>query len=96
MSRPTFATKTPAQLRAFRLLTLAQMVHLESLGISMTASTAKRQAIEALDLTHASGGASVTIEELINGLRDLAGQSLRLIDAEAPTRPLAQPAEAGR
>lgn len=74
MSRPTFRTETPEQIRRFRALTLAQMVHLESIGIPMTGRSAKIQAREALDLTGTSaGGGLVTPAELIEGLRDLAG-----------------------
>ena len=93
MSAPAFHTATPAQLRSFRLLTLAQMVHLESKGIGMTGRSAKRQALEALDLTSGTGAGLVETTELIGGLRYLAMQSLGVIDAEPPTRPLASPSK---
>lgn len=81
MSRPTFRLTTPAQIRRFYLLTLAQMVHLESIGLGMTTTTAKRQALEALDLV---GVGNITAEEMIAGLRDLATRSAGL-DIQAPT-----------
>lgn len=82
MSRPAFRLTTPAQIRRFYLLTLAQMVHLESIGLPMTTTTAKRQAVEALDMV---GIGHATAAELIEGLRDLAAKSAGL-DVEAPTR----------
>lgn len=67
---------TAAQIRRLRLLTLAQMVHLESIGIGMTGRSAKRQAIEALDLNHASGAATVETLDLLEGLRAAANASI--------------------
>lgn len=81
MSRQSFRLTTPAQIRRFYLLTLAQMVHLESIGLGMTTTTAKRQALEALDLL---GVGNVTAAEMIEGLRQLAATSAGL-DMEAPT-----------
>jgi hypothetical protein len=81
MSRPAFHLTTPAQIRRFYLLTLAQMVHLESIGLGMTTTTAKRQALEALDLV---GIGHASAAELIEGLRQLAATSAGL-DVEAPT-----------
>lgn len=97
MSKRTYHTATPAQLRSFRLLTLAQMVHLESIGIGMTGRSAKRQALEALDLSGTTPGVGQLVAgDLIEGLRELATQALGLIEAEAPTRPLPSRAEAAQ
>lgn len=91
MSRPRFTLTTNAQIRRFRLLTLAQMVHLESLGFSMTTTSAKRQAIEELDLNEATGAGYVTYTELVEGLRDLAAQSAGLdVAADQPRRAAAK------
>ena len=96
MSAPApFTLTTPAQLRRFRLLTLAQMVYLESVGLSMTTTTAKKQAIEYLDLNEANGAGYVTAAELIEGLRYLAQQSKGL-DVEAPTPRRPAPKKADR
>lgn len=86
--RHTYRLTTPAQIRSFRLLTLAQMTHLENIGISMTGRSAKRQAMEALDLNHATGASLVEIGDLIEGLRDLAAKVTRIEGAEAPTLPI--------
>lgn len=87
LTRQTFYTKTPEQLRSFRLLTLAQMLHLEAQGLSMTGRSARRQAIEALDLNHASGAATVETGELIEGLRDQAAKVLGICTADPKQGP---------
>ena len=74
-----FQHKTPAQLRAFHLLTLAQMAHLESLGITVTHTTAKRQAMAALD----ERDSYVTPLDLIRRLRTAAHASVGL-ESPAP------------
>ena len=71
MTRHTYHLNTPAQIRSFRLLTLAQMVHLESIGLSMTTTSAKRQALEMLDGIEPKRN-DVTAAELIDGLRKAA------------------------
>lgn len=57
---------TPAQLRRFRLLTLAQMVYFESIGLPLTTTTAKRQAMEVLDIS--GDGAAITADQIIADL----------------------------
>lgn len=69
-----YQCQTPAQLRAFHRLTLAQMVHLESLGITVTHTTAKRQAMAALD----ERDSYVTSHDLIRRLRTSAHASVGL------------------
>jgi len=80
---------TPAQIRSFRLLTLAQMVYLERIGLGVTHTTARKQALEALNLDTPQGdGPRLTAEELVARLRDAATKSIGLIDADAPTKPI--------
>lgn len=74
-----FHHTTPAQLRAFHLLTLAQMAHLESLGIIVTHTTAKRQAMAVLD----ERDSYVTAPDLIRRLRTAAHASVGL-ESPAP------------
>jgi D-alanyl-D-alanine dipeptidase len=80
MSAP-YSLGTPAQLRAFHLLTLAQMAHLESLGITVTHTTAKRQAMAALD----ERDTYVIVPDLIRRLRTAAHASVGLEQAAPET-----------
>lgn len=72
---------TPAQLRRFRLLTLAQMVYFESIGLPLTTTTAKRQAMEALDFSGVDN--SPTHDELIAGLFDAADDAKGITASKA-------------
>lgn len=88
MSRPRFTHETPAQLRAFRLLTIAQLVHLESLGLGIgTPPSAKKAAMAALDIS--GDGGSLTAGELIDRLREAAREAVGISASHgsAPTKP---------
>lgn len=72
---------TPAQLRRFRLLTLAQMVYFESIGLPLTTTTAKRQAMEALDIS--GDGEAITADQLVCGLFDAADEAKGITASKA-------------
>lgn len=84
--RPPFITSTPAQRRCFHLLTLAQMVWLEHTGTKITYSSARAQAIAALDLSPQDGAYGITVGELIEGLREAALECRGLAGATAPRK----------
>jgi hypothetical protein len=84
--RPRFNTNTPGQLRQFIALTLAQMVHLEDMGIIVTSKAARRQALDLLDIPTTQEGRRTPVDELIARLRDRALEASRLAEAEAPTK----------
>ena len=81
MSAPRFRYETTAQLRAFRLLTIAQLVHLETMGLGIGAPPmARKAALVALDL-HPDSSRNLGADELIDRLRKAARESVG-IDAE--------------
>ena len=74
-TRDRFHFETTAQRRAFRLLTLAQLVQLEEWGLGIgTPPSAKRAAMKTLDI--AGSGAEITAGELIDRLRAAATESI--------------------
>lgn len=88
--RAPFQHSTPQQLRAFRLLTLAQLVYLESIGLGIGAPpTARRAAIQALSLTHMDGAAGISTNEIIAALRKAATEAIGADpkNAEPPSKP---------
>lgn len=87
MSAP-YILNTPAQRRAFILLTLAQMVHLEHTGTTLTHTSARAQAIAMLDMKAQDGANGITANELIAALRVAAVEARGLLDATAPTKPI--------
>ena len=82
--KPPFITSTPAQCRCFHLLRLAQMVWLEHTGTAMSYSSARAQAVAALDLTPQDGAYGITVHELIAGLREAALEARGIAGAVAP------------
>lgn len=78
-----FTFQTRNQMRAFIRLTLANMVYLESVGISMTNGPARQQAMRLLDLTKDDG--PQTHADLINKLRKAAAETVSP-EADAPTQ----------
>ena len=89
MTRPRFTHQTPAQLRAFRLLTIAQLVHLETMGLGIGAPpSAKHAAITALGLS-GDGSHNVTAGELIDQLRAAAREAVGMTPdhGSAPQKP---------
>ena len=88
MSRARFTHQTPAQLRAFRLLTIAQLVHLEELGLGIgTPPSAKKAAMTALDI--GGDGSRLTAGELIDQLRAAARDAVGIAPdhGRAPQKP---------
>ena len=89
MSAP-FHHSTPAQLRAFRLLTLAQLVYLETQGLGIGAPPSARQAaLKALDISEPAGAGRMSANELIAALRKAASESIGHDPARtsAPSKP---------
>ena len=88
MSALRFRHETTGQLRAFRLLTLAQLVHLEHMGLGIgEPPSAKRAAMAALNI--AGDGSSLTAGDLIDRLRAAARESVGMAESygSAPDRP---------
>lgn len=80
MSAP-YTFQTDAQFRAFYRLTLAQVVFLESSGLSFTRAPARVLAKRLLDLKD-----PIATADIINALRKAAAECVSP-EAEAPTRP---------
>ena len=85
-TRDRFAHETTAQRRAFRLLTIAQLVQLEAWGLGIgQPPSAKRAAMKALDI--AGDGSRLTTGELIDRLREAARESVGMsADYGSPPR----------
>lgn len=85
-----FHHSTPEQLRAFRLLTIAQLVYLETMGLGIgTPPSAKKAAITALGLNESHGANRMTPNEIIAALRKAATESIGHDPkhTDAPTKP---------
>lgn len=72
-----FHHSTPQQLRAFRLLTLAQLVYLETMGLGISVPpSAKKAALTALDMSEGSGANRMSANDIIAALRQAATKSI--------------------
>ena len=87
-TRDRFGIETAAQRRAFRLLTIAQLVQLEDWGLGIgTPPSAKRAAMKALEIR--DHDTRITTGELIDRLREAARESIGMSadHGSAPTKP---------
>ena len=87
-ARDRFGHETTAQRRAFRLLTIAQLVQLEAWGLGIgQPPSARKAAMTALGLTATAG--RIETGELIDRLRAAARDSIGMADTHgrAPTKP---------